>query len=177
MQKVCSFMTIAKLTRTGTALAAGAALFAAASTCAFAAPSTFDVSTTIAASCVVTDGGPGDLTPSYVPSTDTSTGAGTFLETNCNSASPLAVFTDFADTGSTRFVMTSAAGNNLYYQISNNDTCSGGPGDDPIVEGAGQTITTGNNSYAICAAVIVGGLNTGVAAGIYSDTVTYTVAP
>jgi spore coat protein U-like protein len=71
----------------------------------------------------------------------------------------------------------SSGGNYLYFQISNNTSCSGGVGDNPISENTAIPLTTGVASFNICAAVITGGQNTGAVAGSYSDTVTYTIAP
>lgn len=161
-----------------TALVAGAALFAAASTGAYAVPTTFNVSTTINASCSVTDSGPANLTPSYVPSTDTSTGAATTLNTFCNGANPNVTFTDALNSSDTLFAMTTVGGSFLYYQISNTATCTGVAGDNPVYEDTAIALTSGVSSFNICAAVITGGnLNTGAQAGTYSDTVTYTIAP
>jgi len=170
-------MNFGNLTRTGTALVAGAALFAAVSGGAYAAPATFNVSTTITAACTISDVGfPQDLTPTYTPSSDSGTGSATALTTNCSGEAPTVAFTDANNSGSTAFQMTSGA-NQLFFQISNEPACAGGPGDNPIIEGAAQPLTPGVSSYDICAAVITGGLNTGVPAGSYADVVTYTIAP
>jgi len=171
-------VNFSNITRTGTALVAGAALFAAVSAGADAVPTTFNVNTTVSASCSLTlgDGGPADLTPTYTPATDSGTGSETVLDTTCTGSTPTVAFTDAAATGSTSFEMTSGP-NVLYYQISSNPSCSGGPGDDPISEGAAQSLTTGNSVYEICAAVITGGPNTGAVGGSYNDTVTYTITP
>jgi hypothetical protein len=169
-------MNFTKLTRTGTALAAGAALFAAVSTGAYAT-GTFNVSTTITSSCSVTDSGPANLTPTYDPSTDSGTGSATTLNTACNGATPSVTFTDSNGSYTTFFQMSDGS-SNLWYQISNNATCTGGPGDNPIQENNPVLLGTGTASYNICAAVIAGnGTNTSVAAGSYSDTVTYTITP
>jgi len=169
-------MNFNTLTRTGTALAAGAALFAAVSTGAYAAPTTFNVSTTITASCVVTDDGPTNLTPTYDPTTDTGTGNATSLNTACTGVTPSVVFTD-SDGSNTNYFQMSSGSSNLWYQISNNPGCNGGPGDNPILENDAITLGTGTASYDICAAVITGGVNTAVPAGSYTDTVTYTITP
>jgi hypothetical protein len=178
MGKVRYSMKFSNLTRTGTALVAGAALFAAFPAGADATPSnTFNVSTTISASCVVTDSGPADLTPTYIPSTNSGVGSATSLDTNCSGSSPTVTFTDAANTGTSEFVMTSGS-NNLFYQISDNSSCNGAAGDNPIQEGVAQSLLSGTQSYEICAAVITGGaVNVAVAAGSYTDTVTYTFAP
>jgi hypothetical protein len=168
-------MDFTKLTRTGTALAAGAALFVAVSTGAYAT-GTFNVSTTITASCSVTDAGPSDLTPTYVPSTDSGTGSATVLNTFCSGTTPTVTFTDSGNSGTNEFVMTSGT-SLLFYQISNGPTCSGVAGDGPINEGVAQPLPGGVTAYNICAAVITGGLNTAAAAGSYTDVVTYTIAP
>jgi hypothetical protein len=168
-------MNFTKLTRTGTALAAGAALFAAVSTGAYAT-GTFNVSTTITAACSVTDTGPADLTPTYTPSTDTGTGSATVLNTFCSGTTPTVTFTDASSSGTNEFVMTSGA-SSLYYQISNGAACTGVVGDAPIQEGGAQPLVNGPSGYNICAAVITGGVNTTAAAGSYTDVVTYTIAP
>jgi hypothetical protein len=65
----------------------------------------------------------------------------------------------------------------LTFQISNKSSCDGGAGDNPITEGAPQTLASGTGSYAICAAVITDGSNSAAVAGTYGDTVTYAVSP
>jgi hypothetical protein len=171
-------MNLTSLTRTATALVAGAALFATLSAGADAIPDTFNVSTTISASCSLTngDGGPADLTPTYTPSTDSGTGSETVLDTTCTGSSPTVTFTDASNSGSTEFVMLSAS-NDLYYQISNTPSCTGVVGDNPITEGAPQSLTTGTSVYEICAAVIAQGVNTTAPGGSYTDTVTYSISP
>jgi len=167
-------VNIAHLTRTGTAFAACAALFATVSAGASANGTTFNVSTTITNSCVLSGkGGPSDLAPAYVPSTDVSAGDESVLNTTCNGNAPTVTFTDANASGTTQFAMTSGA-NTLYYQISNTATCTGVAGDNPVTENVAQPLTA---SYDICAAVITGGLNTTVPAGSYTDTVTYTITP
>jgi hypothetical protein len=165
-------------TRTVTALVAGAAFFAVASLCADATD-TFNVSTTITASCSLTggDGGPADLTPSYTQSTDSGTGVETALDTTCTGDTPSVFFTDAYSSGTTVFEMTSGS-SQLFYQLSSDPTCDGTPGDIPITEGAPQNLLQGGGSYEICAAVIAGsGMNVNAAAGSYSDTVTYSISP
>lgn len=170
-------MNVSNLTRTGTALVAGAALFAAVSAGAYAVPATFNVSTTITATCSISDNGaPANLTPTYTPSGDTGTGDETTLSTSCNGSTPTVTFTDAYNSGTTNFEMTSGA-NDLFFQISNTPSCSGVVGDGPITENVPQNLTSGNSTYDICAAVITGGLNTSAPAGSYSDTVTYTISP
>ncbi len=177
MGKVWYPVTFTTLTRTCTALVAGAALVAAVSAGADAIPDTFNVSTTISASCSITDSGPSDLTPTYSPTSDSGTGSETSLNTNCTGGTPSVTFTDAGASGTTEFVMTSG-NSDLYYQISNTPTCSGVAGDGPITEASPVSLTPGNSSFDICAAVIAGGgLNVGAAAGSYTDTVTYTIAP
>jgi hypothetical protein len=170
-------MNVSDVTRAGSALIAGAALFAAVSAGAYAVPDTFNVSTTISASCSVTDSGPANLTPAYTPASDSGTGAETNLNTFCTGSVPTVTFTDGLDSGDNFFAM-SDGGVLLYYQLSSNPTCNGTSADLPISEGAPQNLLQGNGSYEICAAVIAGsGLNVGIPAGTYSDTVTYTIAP
>lgn len=165
-------MNFRSLTRTGTALVAGAALFVTVSTAAGAVPSSFNVSTTITASCTVTDAGPTNLAPTYTPSTDSGVGDSTVLDTACNGSTPTVTFTD-ASGATTEFVMTSGA-NRLGYYLSNNNDCTGGSGDNPITVGAPQNLVP---AYAIAACVIIGGTNVGAPAGTYTDTVTYTISP
>lgn len=165
-------MMLRNLTRTSTALVAGAALFATVATAADAVPSTFTVSTTITASCTLTDSGPANLAPTYSPSTDSGVGDSTTLETTCNGTTPTVTFTD-VNGATTEFVMTSGA-NRLGYYLSNNNDCTGGSGDNPITIGAPQNLVP---VYAIAACVIIGGINVGAPAGTYTDTVTYTISP
>lgn len=165
-------MNFRNLTRTSTALVAGTALFLTVSTAASAVPSTFNVATTITASCTVTDAGPANLAPSYSPGTDSGTGDSTSLDTACTGSSPTVTFTD-ANGATTEFIMTSGA-NRLGYYLSNNNNCTGGSGDNPITVGAPQNLVP---VYHIAACVIIGGINVGVPAGTYTDTVTYTISP
>jgi len=73
--------------------------------------------------------------------------------------------------------MTNGA-QNLYFQISNNPTCDGSAGDNPLLQGIQVPLGLGASSFTICAAVITnGGINVGVPAGSYTDTVTYTIVP
>ncbi len=170
-------MNLSTITRNGTALVAGAALFAAVSAGAYAIPDTFNVSTTISASCNITDSGPADLTPTYSPASDSGTGSETELDTFCNGTSPYVTFTDaYGDFDGNEFAMSNG-GNNLFYQISNTASCSGVAGDNPIGEGDPVSLAAGLNTLDICAAVITGGLNTSVPAGTYNDTVTYSITP
>jgi spore coat protein U-like protein len=165
------------LTRTVTALVAAAGLFAVVSAGADAIPDTFNVSTTISASCSITDSGPANLFPQYVPSTDTSTGAATALNTYCNGSSPTVNFSD-GSYGTTQFLMNNGGSSYLYYQISQNSSCNGSAFDNPIPQGFQQTLGVGVASFDICAAVITGGgLNTGAPAGTYTDTITYSISP
>jgi len=169
-------MNLRNLTRTGTGLAASAALFASLASGALAT-STFNVSTTITNACTVTDSGPANLTPTYTPTTDSGTGSETNLNTFCNGNAPTVAFTDAAGSGTNAFVMYDGAAP-LYYQISSDPTCNGTSGDIPINEGAPQNLLQGGGSYEICAAVIAGvGINTTAPAGSYTDTVTYTISP
>ncbi len=164
-----------KLIRTGTALVAGAALFASVSAGAFAgpAPNTFTVQTVIAASCTVSEGGaPGNLTPTYDPTSDTSTGAETTLTTFCNGTTPTVTFTSPNTTfESPNYVMVDPGNDHLNYQLSNTATCTGVVGDNNLPEGDPLPLTS---PYDICAAVIPG--QTTAPAGTYLDTVTYTIA-
>jgi hypothetical protein len=171
-------LNISHLARTGTALVAGAALFAAVSAGAFAIPSnTFTVSTTITASCTVTDDGPANLTPTYAPTTDSGVGSATTLNTFCTGTDPNVTFTDAFASDTNEFEMTNG-GANLFFQISNNTTCNGTAGDTPISEDTALPLGGGTSTYNICAAVIAGsGTNVAAPAGNYSDTVTYTLAP
>jgi spore coat protein U-like protein len=169
-------VNVSNRTRTATALVAGAALFAAVSAGAYAIPDTFNVSTTISASCSVTDSGPADLYPSYTPSTDTSVGAETVLNTSCSGSSPTVTFTDPTESFDNEFFMTSGS-QILFFQISNTSSCSGVAGDNPLLEGVPYALSSGVGAFDICAAVISGGLNTGVPAGVYTDTVTYSISP
>lgn len=171
-------MNNASFARTAAALVAGAALFLAVSRDADA-QSVFNVSTTITASCNVTDAGPTDLTPTYSPLTDSGTGSATALNTFCTGTAPTATFTDAYDSFYYVFAMTGGGGGNfLYYQISNNTACTGVGGDDPINEGSAIALPSGTSSFNICAAVITGGMNAGnTVAGTYGDTVTYSIAP
>jgi hypothetical protein len=165
-------------TRTITAAAAGAAFFAAVSEDTFAG--TFNVSTTITASCSITNAGPANLAPTYTATTDTGTGSATTLNTFCTGTTPTVVLTDAAAGGSggNVFVMTNGGGANLYYQISTNPTCNGTSADDAIDEGGTITLTGGTGLLNICAAVIAGvGVNVTAIAGTYQDTVTYTITP
>jgi hypothetical protein len=168
-------VNVSNRTRTATALVAGAALFAAVSAGADAIPDTFNVSTTISASCSVTDSGPADLTPTYTPSTDSGVGASTTLNTNCNGTSPTVTFTD-ADGGGPAFFMFGTGGV-LIFQLSNNTSCNGSPADNPLVEAEAYSLGTGISSYNICAAITTGGDNVLAAAGTYTDTITYTISP
>jgi spore coat protein U-like protein len=170
-------MNFSNLTRTGTALVAGAALFAAVSAIADASPATFNVTTTISASCNVNFGGPTDLAPTYSPASDTSVGDATGLSTTCTGTTPSVVFTDQASSGTTQFVMLHNGTDQLNYQISLGTSCSGISQDSPITEGASINLVSGvNQTLDICAAVIVG-QTTGIASGLYGDTVTYTITP
>jgi hypothetical protein len=170
-------MKFANLARTATSLVAGASLFAAVSAGANAGGNTFNVSTTIASSCSVTDSGPADLTPTYDPTTDSGTGSETVLNTDCNGTTPSVTFTDPEDLGTNDFVMASGP-NILYFQISTGASCTGIPGDNPIYEHNPVSLQPGPYALDICAAVITGGgVNTSAVAGSYSDTVTYSIAP
>jgi spore coat protein U-like protein len=171
-------VNISKLARTATALVAGAALFAAVSAGAFAVPpNTFTVSTTITASCSVTDAGPANLTPTYTPTTDTGVGSATTLDTFCTGTTPTVVLSDAAGSGGPEFVMTDG-GANLYYHLANGTSCNGTNTDNVIDEGTAINLTGGEGVLNICAAVIAGGgLNVDAAAGSYLDTVTYTITP
>jgi hypothetical protein len=171
-------MILGNFARAGTALAAAALLFATA-TAGAGATDTFNVSTTIDAACSVTDAGPSDLTPTYAPSTDTGTGSATTLNTFCSGTTPSVTFTDAFDSFFYIFAMTSGGGTNfLYYQISNNTSCTGVGSDNPINENSAISLAPGNNTFNICAAVIAGnGTNTSAVAGVYTDTVTYSIAP
>jgi spore coat protein U-like protein len=163
-----------KLIRTGTALVAGAALFASVSAGAFAgpAPTTFTVTTTIAASCTVSeDGAPGDLTPTYNPTSDTSTGSETTLTTFCNGTTPTVTFTDATGNFESFYTMLDGNNDHLNYQLSNTATCTGVVGDNNLPEGDALPLTS---PYEICAAVIPG--QTTAPAGTYVDTVTYNIA-
>jgi len=159
--------------RAGVVLSAGAVLVAGVGAGSGAA-TTFNVTTTVDASCTLTDAGPANLNPTYAPLADTGIGSATSLNTTCTGPSPTVTFSDASATGTSVFTMTDGGTHSLTFQISNKTSCDGGPGDDPIVEGAAQSLTP---SYAICAAVITGGSNTGAAVGVYSDTVTYAVSP
>jgi len=167
-------MNFPTLSRSGTALLASAAFFASVSSGA-GATNTFNVSTTIEDSCSVTNAGPSDLVVTYVPTTDTSTGAATSLDTFCNGTSPTVSFSD-GTYGTTNFAMTGPGGY-LYYYLSQSTTCTGVVADNPIVQGFTQPLGAGTTSFDICAAVITGGVNTGAPAGAYSDTVTYSISP
>ena len=166
-------MNIRYLARTGSAVTAGALLLAALGAGALAAPATFTVSTNITNSCVVSGGGPSDLTPTYDPITGSSVGAATTLVTSCSGPAPVVAFTDAGGSG-TSFQMTSFA-STLFYQISNSTSCSGIAADDPLTVGGQYNLTSGSGIYNICAAVTAG--QTGIPAGSYSDTVTYTITP
>jgi hypothetical protein len=169
-------MNVHNLTRSGTAFVAGVALFAAVSAGADAIPDTFNVSTTISASCSVTDSGPADLTPTYSPTSDSGAGSETVLSTLCNGTSPSVTFSDSYDSNNNLFVMYDGS-SVLYYQISNTTSCSGVSGDNPIYESFPITLPSGVNSFDICAAVITGGVNVNAPAGTYNDTVTYSITP
>jgi len=138
------------------------------------AATTFNVTTTVDATCTVTDSGPANLTPTFAPLSDTGTGSATSLNTVCTGPTPTVIFSDAAASGTSIFTMNDGA-HLLTFQISNKTSCDGGAGDDPIVEGAPQSLV--GTSYDICAAVIADGSNSGAAAGSYSDTVTYAVSP
>jgi len=161
------------LIRTGTALVAGAVLFATLS--AHASAGTFLVQTTITASCTITDAGPGNLAPTYTSASDTGTGAETVLNTNCTGTNPTVAFTDAYGNIDGDYAMNDGNGHNLQYQLSNTPTCSGVPGDVNMGEGDPQAIN--GAAFDICAAVLTGaGMNT-LPAGNYTDTVTYTITP
>jgi len=168
-------VNLIRITRIWAAVLAGPALLASVVTAA-GATSTFDVSTEIASACTVTDAGPADLTPAYTPSTDTSTGSETVLNTFCNGSNPTVTFTDAFDSNNNLFEMLSGA-NPLFFQISNGASCSGIPGDNPISESVAQNLVGGTSSYDICAAVITGAPNTTAPAGSYTDVVSYNITP
>ncbi len=167
-------MNFPKFARNATALTVGATLFAAVSAGAYAVPTTFNVSTTVTASCTVTDAGPANLTPTYTQSTDSGTGDETVLNTFCSGTNPTVTFTDAGGNIDGDYEMNDGT-NILHYQISNTPTCTGIPGDNNLGEDDAWPISS--PAYDICAAVTVGGVNTTVPAGSYTDTVTYTIAP
>lgn len=170
-------MNITNFARAGTALAGGAFFFVALSAGARAVPSSFTVSTTITASCSMTNAGPGNLAPTYSMPTDSGDGSQTALSTFCTGTAPSVTFSDAYGSGSNVFAMTDADGASLYYQLSNNTTCNGTGADNPITESTPISLGSGANSLMICAAVLTGGQNAGARAGTYSDTVTYSMSP
>lgn len=170
-------MNVSNFARAGTAIIGGVFFFVALSAGANAVPSSFNVTTTIAASCSMTAAAPGNLTPTYSMPTDSGDGAKTALNTFCVGTAPSVTFTDAYNSGSNVFAMTDAGGANLYYQLSNNATCDGTGADNPINENAPVSLGSGANSLNICAAVLTDGSNDGAPAGTYSDTVTYSMTP
>jgi hypothetical protein len=162
--------------RTGGALVASALFVGAVSTGAAAVPDTFNVSTTVASSCVVTDAGPANLTPTYSPTSDSGTGSETVLNTFCNGTSPGLLLYDAWDSGGSQFAMSDGT-TYLFYQISNTATCSGVAGDNPLPDDLPIALPSGTNSFDLCAAVTTGGSNVTAPAGAYTDTVTYSIAP
>lgn len=160
--------------RTGAFWIAGSVLFAGFGSEAGA--TTFNVTTTVDASCTVTDAGPANLTPTFAPLSNTGVGAATSLDTECTGPAPTVTFSDAAASGTSVFTMLDGS-HALTFQISNKSSCDGGAGDDPITEGAAQNLASAISTYAICAAVITDGSNSAAVAGTYSDTVTYAVSP
>ncbi len=176
MEKAAFTMNFTNLTRTGTALVAGAALFAAFSASANATP-TFNVSTTISASCSVTDSGPADLFPTYDETSNTGTGQETVLNTFCSGSSPTVTFTDGYGNIDGDYRMTDGNGHYLYYQLSNASACTGVVGDGNMGEDDTQSLA-GVPAFDICAAVeTFNGNNLTAPAGSYSDTVSYIITP
>ncbi len=162
------------IVRTGALLSAGSLLFTGFG--AAGATTTFNVTTTVDATCAVTDSGPANLTPTYAPISNTGVGSATSLDTDCTGSAPTVTFSDAAASGTSIFTMLDGL-HALTFQISNKSSCDGGAGDNPITEGAPQTLASGTGSYAICAAVITDGSNSAAVAGTYGDTVTYAVSP
>jgi hypothetical protein len=178
MRKVWNSLKRNKLAHGGTALVGAAVFFAALTTGASAVPDTFAVTTTISASCSVTDAGPGNLTPTYSPTSDAGVGSATTLNTFCTGTTPTVVFTDAYGSETTAFAMSNGNGGVLLYQLSNNATCNGTNSDAPFYENTSVSMTGGSTSFNICAAVIAGsGTNVAAPAGTYQDLVTYTITP
>jgi spore coat protein U-like protein len=170
--------TISIFLRRASAFAAGAAFVAAtASSAGAVSGGSFTVSTTITASCSVTNAGPSDLSPTYSPVTDTGTGAATSISTVCTGPNPQIAFTDLNGGSGTDFVMTNGSAK-LYYYLSSNATCDGTRADRPLSYGiAANGFANGSATFGVCAAVEANGTNTGLPAGTYTDTVYYTISP